>query len=182
MRRISRGAAKLINWDNFDAIPSVPMGELERPVLKAGGDDEAARGDDEYVRRVREAFDRIRSDFDRALSQVSKPFNRVMIFAVIAIVLAFAASLALALYQAAVLATLPNIAGAASIFALMWQYRRVLQDQKYLLIPARYELALTFCRDRQQVDKLVAQFLDETKPHENKPDAVPSAGGPPPSS
>jgi hypothetical protein len=94
-----------------------------------------------------------------------------MVFAVVAVVLAFVASLALAVYQAAVLATIPNLAGAASIFALIWQYRRVLEDQKYLLIPARYELALTFCRDREQVDKLIDQFLKDTKPHQNAPDS-----------
>lgn len=163
MRLVSKQTATLINWGNFDAIPSVSRSGVRSAAESA--DDEA------YIKRVREAFDRIRVDFDNALAQVSKPFNRVMIFAVVAIVLAFAASLALAVYQAAILATIPNLAGAASVFALIWQYRRVLEDQKYLLIPARYELALTFCRDREQVDKLVDQFLKETKPHENVPDA-----------
>jgi len=161
-REVSRSTARLIDWELMEqGLPGVLAAAEAAPSTEAA--------DEEYIRRVRDTFDRIRKNFNEVMAQIYGPVNKVVIAAFSVLVVGFAASVGLAIYQQAVLwVAAPNLAGAAALYGLIVKFRALLQDQKYLLIPDRYELALTFCRDRKQVEELVSRFLEETRPGENK--------------
>jgi len=160
-RAVSRGTARLIDWELIQqGLPGVLATAVSTPAAEVS--------DEEYIRRVRDTFGRVRESFKEVMTKINGPVNRVVIVAFAVLVVAFAVSVGLALYQQAALwAAVPNLAGAAAIYALISKFRTLLQDQKYLLIPDRYEVALTFCRDRKQVEELVGRFLEETKPWDN---------------
>lgn len=164
-RDLSLWTAKQINWNLIDdGLPGVYASTTKDLAVAS-----TSSSDDEHIKRVRTSFKRIQDDFERVMTESTNRMNKLIFIAIAVLIVALAVALILAFYQSVVWATVPNLAGAAAVFGLITRFHTLLQDQKYLLIPSRYELAISLVNDRKMIDDLIQQFLTESKPGNNKP-------------
>jgi hypothetical protein len=108
---------------------------------------------------ARRAFDNAKEEFSKAIAWI-----RFMRLAIGGIVAALAAAVVGgALLQISPWANVVPIASLGLLVALLLKMSGLARDQLMLeLLPLRYSLALELCRTKQDLQRVLIQFLDET--------------------
>jgi hypothetical protein len=154
---LSGPTTKQVDWQVIEDIFGLMANQQRKagPTTPANGP--LSADDREAARR---AFDVAKQEFAKALLWI----RTTMRLSLAAIILAVGVGVAGgALIQISPWASLISIASIGSLFGLLTKTFSLARDQAMLeLIPARYTLALELCMTKQDLQKLVMQFLDET--------------------
>ena len=157
IRTLSTAARARVDWQRITDAFGLQSGTMRQ---SGGSADDNTLITPEERSRLQKAVDLAGQEFDTALGSLRRLSRLVIGGIVVALAIAIVGG---ALLQLTPYASIISVAGIGSLFALLTQAWRISRDQVMLeLIPARYSLAVEFCRTRKDVQRLVAAFLDET--------------------
>ncbi len=111
-------------------------------------------------KRLRQAFELVRNEFATTLAGLKIMTRLILAGIVIALAVAIGGG---ALMQISPWASIIPIASVGTLAGLLAKMYQLARDQVLLeLVPARYELAMEFCRTQADAQDLMAKFLLET--------------------
>jgi hypothetical protein len=154
---LSSTTAHRIDWQVIEDVFGLTAGQERRAASGATANEPLSAEDRDDARR---AFAVAQQEFGKTLVWL----RTTMRLSLAAIILAVAVGVAGgALIQISPWASLISIASIGSLFGLLPKAFGLARDQAMLeLIPARYTLALELCATKQDLQKLLTRFLDET--------------------
>jgi len=110
--------------------------------------------------RLRKALALVQGEFSKAISSLKRLMYWITILVIISIAIAISGGVLLQITPFGGLISVASVGTLAALLIKMWNLAR---SQAMLeILPSRYELAISFCQTKKDVQELIAQFLSET--------------------